>query len=144
MYYTISAFGSWFQLSVLGCLIYRFQLSVLGSLIYKFRLSVLGHLILVLAFSSWTFIYRFRLFVLGYLIYSSYAFDLKLSVVMAATSHWALDRFQLQYLLKLWALKWFQLRYLWICEIQRMLQNFLFKEIDSNLDTIRKSAPESQ
>ncbi|EXX64328.1 hypothetical protein RirG_143780 [Rhizophagus irregularis DAOM 197198w] len=49
---------------------------------------------------------------------------------MAATSHWALDRFQL--------------RYLWICEIQRMLQNFLFKEIDSNLDTIRKSAPESQ
>ncbi|CAB4479568.1 unnamed protein product [Rhizophagus irregularis] len=138
MYYTISAISFWafnigfnfrFQLSVLGCLIYRFQLSVLGSLIYKFRLSVLGHLILVLAFSSWTFIYWFRLFVLGYLIYSSYAFDLKLSV-MAATSHWALDRFQL--------------RYLWICEIQRMLQNFLFKEIDSNLDTIRKSAPESQ
>ncbi|CAB5188882.1 unnamed protein product [Rhizophagus irregularis] len=77
-----------FQLSVLGRLIYRFQLSVLGSLIYKFRLSVLGHLILVLAFSSWT----------------SYAFDLKLSVVMAATSHWALDRFRLQYLLKLWVL----------------------------------------
>ncbi|CAB5364681.1 unnamed protein product [Rhizophagus irregularis] len=133
MYYTISAISFWafnigfnfrFQLSVLGCLIYRFQLSVLGSLIYKFRLSVLGHLILVLAFSSWTFIYWFRLFVLGYLIYR-----FRLSV-MAATSHWALDRFQL--------------RYLWICEIQRMLQNFLFKEIDSNLDTIRKSAPESQ
>ncbi|CAB5376227.1 uncharacterized protein OCT59_007074 [Rhizophagus irregularis] len=68
---------------------------------------------------------------------------------MAATSHWALDRFRLQYLLKLWvsaviSLGIEMLRYLWICEIQRMLQNFLFKEIDSDLDTIRKSAPESQ
>ncbi|GBC28656.2 hypothetical protein GLOIN_2v1777839 [Rhizophagus irregularis DAOM 181602=DAOM 197198] len=113
-----------FQLSVLGCLIYRFQLSVLGSLIYKFRLSVLGHLILVLAFSSWTFIYRFRLFVLGYLIYR-----FRLSV-MAATSHWALDRFQLQYLLKLWVLA--------------VISLGIEMEIDSNLDTIRKSAPESQ
>ncbi|CAB4479569.1 unnamed protein product [Rhizophagus irregularis] len=138
MYYTISAISFWafnigfnfrFQLSVLGCLIYRFQLSVLGSLIYKFRLSVLGHLILVLAFSSWTFIYWFRLFVLGYLIYSSYAFDLKLSV-MAATSHWALDRFRLQYLLKLWVLA--------------VISLGIEMEIDSNLDTIRKSAPESQ
>ncbi|CAB5388527.1 unnamed protein product [Rhizophagus irregularis] len=54
----------WFRLSVLG------HLLLLSVLIYRFRLSVLGHLI-----------YRFRLFVLGCLICSSYAFDLKLSVV---------------------------------------------------------------
>ncbi|CAB4395457.1 unnamed protein product [Rhizophagus irregularis] len=67
----------WFRLSVLGHLLlvsafgswHLFWLS-LSVLIYRFRLSVLGHLI-----------YRFRLFVLGCLICSSYAFDLKLSVV---------------------------------------------------------------
>ncbi|CAB4489777.1 unnamed protein product [Rhizophagus irregularis] len=144
-----------FRLSVFGRLI-LFRLLVLGRLLlisafgsWMFRLLVLGRLLLISAISFWVFdigfdfrfldvCYWFRLSVLGSLIYkfrlsisafSSYAFDLKLSV-MAATSHWALDRFQL--------------RYLWICEIQRMLQNFLFKEIDSDLDTIRKSAPESQ
>ncbi|CAB4375988.1 unnamed protein product [Rhizophagus irregularis] len=81
---------------------YWFRLSVLGVCIdfgFQFQLSVLGHLILISAFSS-------------------YAFDLK---VMAATSHWALDRFRLQYLLKLWVsavislgIEMFQLRYLWI------------------------------
>ncbi|UZO03920.1 uncharacterized protein OCT59_024320 [Rhizophagus irregularis] len=86
----VSTFGSW-----------TFQLLVLGCLIYRFRLLVLGCLLLISAFGSW-----FRLSVLGRLLlisaFSSYAFDLKLSVVMAATSHWALDRFRLQYLLKLW------------------------------------------
>ncbi|GBC33980.2 hypothetical protein GLOIN_2v1777839 [Rhizophagus irregularis DAOM 181602=DAOM 197198] len=100
----ISAFGSWiFQLLVPGVKYINFG--------YQFRLSVLGRLLLISAFGSWIFwlsIYRFRLSVLGHLIlvsafssWTSYAFDLKLSV-MAATSHWALDRFRLQYLLKLW------------------------------------------
>ncbi|CAB4400166.1 unnamed protein product [Rhizophagus irregularis] len=100
---------------------------------YWFQLSVLRHLLLILAFGSWAFVlisaFSFWAFDIGFgfqfLDVSAFC-----SWVMAATSHWALDRFQL--------------RYLWICEIQRMLQNFLFKEIDSDLDTIRKSAPESQ
>ncbi|CAB4390985.1 unnamed protein product [Rhizophagus irregularis] len=124
--YIGSAFGSWVQLSVPGVKYIDFG--------YQFQLSVLRRLLLISAFGSWTFwlsvlgslIYKFWLSVLGHLILVS-AFC---SWVMAATSHWALDRFQL--------------RYLWICEIQRMLQNFLFKEIDSDLDTIRKSAPEFQ
>ncbi|CAB4385519.1 unnamed protein product [Rhizophagus irregularis] len=87
--------GVKFQLSVFGRLI-LVQLSVLG-VEYIGSAFVFGRLILVLTFGSWTFvidfgfqfrlsvlghlIYRFRLFVLGCLICSSYAFDLKLSVV---------------------------------------------------------------
>ncbi|CAB4375990.1 unnamed protein product [Rhizophagus irregularis] len=130
--YIGSAFGSWVRLSVPGVEYidfgYQFlgvQLSVPGvkyigfdfqflDVCYWFRLSVLGVCI--------DFGFQFQLSVLGHLIlisaFSSYAFDLK---VMAATSHWALDRFRLQYLLKLWVsavislgIEMFQLRYLWI------------------------------
>ncbi|CAB4489776.1 unnamed protein product [Rhizophagus irregularis] len=144
-----------FRLSVFGRLI-LFRLLVLGRLLlisafgsWMFRLLVLGRLLLISAISFWVFdigfdfrfldvCYWFRLSVLGSLIYkfrlsisafSSYAFDLKLSV-MAATSHWALDRFRLQYLLKLW--------------VSAVISLGIEMEIDSDLDTIRKSAPESQ
>ncbi|CAB4390986.1 unnamed protein product [Rhizophagus irregularis] len=96
--YIGSAFGSWVQLSVPGVKYIDFG--------YQFQLSVLRRLLLISAFGSWTFwlsvlgslIYKFWLSVLGHLILVS-AFC---SWVMAATSHWALDRFRLQYLLKLW------------------------------------------
>ncbi|CAB5376332.1 unnamed protein product [Rhizophagus irregularis] len=129
--YIGSAFGSWFS--------FRFLISAISfwtfdigfdfqflDVCYWFRLLVLGRLLLVSAFGSWRF-FRFRLSVLGHLIYRFWLFVLGCLIyrfrpsVMAATSHWALDRFRLQYLLKLWVsavislgIEMFQLQYLWI------------------------------